>query len=273
MISADHNLIKWSDDRYSNEIPIVILPSVWYSMMLKLCGRTGDDYKSYIQFMKIRYSEVRSNNAFSVLYNISQISDNRIIQDKIIDNLVNNNKLETMNLLEEDEISRSVNQAYENVLADTEHKGFINGVEEGRKHGFKDGNNNGLVLGIEIGKLNAGLERIEEKINNKKKIIRIRNFILNILPYIVIVCFLLVQHKYKIIDTIAFDDIATYITVAAMFLPCTIGNIFSFVKKKYLPVDNNVIEAKIRKQYQSKIDKIQSKLNSLNRDVSHYDCK
>lgn len=46
IVSADQLLIGWSNDAYSG-VPIVVLPSVWLSIILRFSGRTDDDYKSF----------------------------------------------------------------------------------------------------------------------------------------------------------------------------------------------------------------------------------
>lgn len=54
IVSADQLLIGWSEDAYSG-VPIVVLPSVWLSIILRFTGRTDDDYKSFCLFLTQRY--------------------------------------------------------------------------------------------------------------------------------------------------------------------------------------------------------------------------
>lgn len=53
-ITADHCLTDWAMEKRSGTIPIFVLPSVWYSILLKYKGRTSDDYKAFCQFLNIR---------------------------------------------------------------------------------------------------------------------------------------------------------------------------------------------------------------------------
>lgn len=53
-ITADHCLTDWSMEKRPGTIPIFVLPSVWYSILLKYKGRTADDYKAFCQFLNIR---------------------------------------------------------------------------------------------------------------------------------------------------------------------------------------------------------------------------
>ncbi len=48
-ISADQNLIGWSLEKDSG-IPLVVLPSIWLTIMLRFSGRTANDYKHFVHF-------------------------------------------------------------------------------------------------------------------------------------------------------------------------------------------------------------------------------
>ena len=56
MISADQSFIAFATD-YVDGVQIVVLPSVWLTIMLRFCGRTEDDYKAFVSFMRIRNNE------------------------------------------------------------------------------------------------------------------------------------------------------------------------------------------------------------------------
>lgn len=50
--------IDWAREREPGAIPTFVLPSVWYSIMLKFTGRTtNDDYTAFCQFLNLRKSE------------------------------------------------------------------------------------------------------------------------------------------------------------------------------------------------------------------------
>lgn len=55
-ITADHAYIDWSREKTPGAIQLFILPSVWYSIMLKYHGRTDDDYTSFCHFLNQRIS-------------------------------------------------------------------------------------------------------------------------------------------------------------------------------------------------------------------------
>lgn len=52
-ISADQNLIGWSLEKDSG-IPLVVLPSIWLTIMLRFSGRTANDYKAFCSFLELR---------------------------------------------------------------------------------------------------------------------------------------------------------------------------------------------------------------------------
>lgn len=53
VVSADQLLIEWAENTFSG-VPIVVLPSVWLSIILRFTGRTDDDYKSFCLFLTQR---------------------------------------------------------------------------------------------------------------------------------------------------------------------------------------------------------------------------
>ena len=55
LISTDGNLCDWGKEISPGSTPIVVLPSVWYSLLLKLQGRTADDFKAFNLFLNQRY--------------------------------------------------------------------------------------------------------------------------------------------------------------------------------------------------------------------------
>ena len=55
LISADANLCEWGKTILPSSIPVVVLPSVWYSLILKFKGRTENDYKAFSLFLNLRY--------------------------------------------------------------------------------------------------------------------------------------------------------------------------------------------------------------------------
>lgn len=58
LISADHAFADWEREKRPCTIPTVVLPSVWYSIILQYAGRTtDDDYSSFAKFLKFSFSD------------------------------------------------------------------------------------------------------------------------------------------------------------------------------------------------------------------------
>lgn len=51
MISTDHAFGDWARIQRPGTVPIVVLPSVWYSIILQYTGRNEDDYTAFTRFL------------------------------------------------------------------------------------------------------------------------------------------------------------------------------------------------------------------------------
>lgn len=57
-ITADHAYVDWTKEIMPGTVPSFVLPSVWYSIMLKFGGRTDDDFAAFSSFLKFRMNEI-----------------------------------------------------------------------------------------------------------------------------------------------------------------------------------------------------------------------
>lgn len=57
IITADHSFVEWSKECILEAIPIVVLPSVWYSILLKYFSRTHNDFASFSKFLSFSIGE------------------------------------------------------------------------------------------------------------------------------------------------------------------------------------------------------------------------
>ncbi|MBE6312482.1 MAG: hypothetical protein E7076_04945 [Bacteroidales bacterium] len=73
-VSSDQHLRHWDYNRNTNEIPIVMLPSQWLSMVLRYMERTDDDYKSFVCFLNMKVSHPTLSEE-QLLYAIEGISE------------------------------------------------------------------------------------------------------------------------------------------------------------------------------------------------------
>lgn len=85
IVSADQLLISWTSQNYSG-VPIVVLPSVWLSIILKFTGRTSDDYNSFCLFLTQRQHVFGNNkiDPMSIVKSINKKTTKSDIRDRII---------------------------------------------------------------------------------------------------------------------------------------------------------------------------------------------
>lgn len=72
IVSADQLLIAWSAKKFSG-VPLVVLPSVWLSIILRFTGRSNDDYKSFCLFLTQRQHK-KIDNQIDPIILISKIN-------------------------------------------------------------------------------------------------------------------------------------------------------------------------------------------------------
>ena len=85
-ISADHRLINWAIEKTPGVVPIFVLPSFWYSFMLKYHGRAEDDFSAFCQFLKLRpaYKEPDiPNSRAAIVARIMEMDESTEIKDEI----------------------------------------------------------------------------------------------------------------------------------------------------------------------------------------------
>ena len=179
LITADHKLIKWADRNFSKENPIAVLPSVWYSMLLKLQGRAKNDVKAFSEFIKIRYIQDKPTENIQYLINkVCQKTTNGALQDMLFDEIAENNKqINELSFESDERIDEIVNQAYDDILETTKKEGYASGEEIGRESGY----NQGISKGEKIGRIKAEQEYLQSKISKNALKIRKRNIGITIL--------------------------------------------------------------------------------------------
>jgi hypothetical protein len=106
LISADHSFGEWAKEINPGMIPVVVLPSVWYSIMLQYSGRSDDDYASFTSFLNFslvnnessRYSERK----LEILKRVIALNERADIQSEIVYGIGEKLKSESIDLESED---------------------------------------------------------------------------------------------------------------------------------------------------------------------------
>lgn len=116
-ITADHCLTEWAMEKRPGTIPIFVLPSVWYSILLKYKGRSDDDYNAFCQFLNIRIApekdrlkEVKEK----IFPYIMNLNEEREIKEEIIYDI--EEKLNNTNV-SYDNIEELVEESHNTILA------------------------------------------------------------------------------------------------------------------------------------------------------------
>lgn len=116
-ISADRKLINWEKEIFSG-MPVVVMPSVWTSIILKFNGRSvnDEDYKSFCLFLNIRTNEntsqERNIDCDKILSTLSEKTSDANLKNKILIEIKNDNMKFESNL----DYSKNVDLAFDNVL-------------------------------------------------------------------------------------------------------------------------------------------------------------
>lgn len=86
-ITADHCLTEWAAIQRPGVVPMFVLPSVWYSILLKYKGRTAEDYVAFCQFLNIRIAPERDTQLAqkrAMLAYIIELNEDHEIKEQII---------------------------------------------------------------------------------------------------------------------------------------------------------------------------------------------
>lgn len=119
LISADQNLIGWATE-IARGIPLVVLPSVWLTILLRFTGRqTADDYKAFCCFLELRqHNEPDEINVYSLVERLVLKTDNTELKRKVIEEVFshkNDYKIEN-----DDSYDEVIEKAFDKIYGDRE---------------------------------------------------------------------------------------------------------------------------------------------------------
>jgi hypothetical protein len=87
LISADHVLGDWARKKRPESVPIVVLPSVWYSLILQYTGRADDDFASFTRFLNFSMSspeEEDNPRKIAILKKVIELDEPKDIKERTI---------------------------------------------------------------------------------------------------------------------------------------------------------------------------------------------
>ena len=86
LISADHAFCDWAKILRPGTVPIVVLPSVWYSIILQYSSRTKRDYESFTSFLNFSMSNNDHTNVswkLEVLKSIIELNEPSKVKNEV----------------------------------------------------------------------------------------------------------------------------------------------------------------------------------------------
>ena len=102
-ISADQNLIAWSSTVADSGIPVVVLPSLWLTIMLRFTGRTANDYKAFCSFLELRtHSDEDGIRIYDLLTKLSERTNSNDLKMRIVREVFEH-KDDYLDLIEDEE--------------------------------------------------------------------------------------------------------------------------------------------------------------------------
>lgn len=116
LVSADHRFINWAAEK-NRGIPVVVLPSVWLTILLRFTGRSADDYKAFCAFMELRTHEgPEKSEVFTILRSLNCYASNKELRRRIVCEILDNR--EEYELQDEESTDKSIHDAFDKVRED-----------------------------------------------------------------------------------------------------------------------------------------------------------
>jgi len=121
LISSDRALRYWDMKRSESLYPIVVYPSQLFLILIKLCGRSSDDYGSFVSFINIRAKskQITPETANIIISGISSITEDLETQ-KVLVSAVYDDEFQSIlqHSKTDDELFKQTQQFTQNYLAD-----------------------------------------------------------------------------------------------------------------------------------------------------------
>lgn len=137
IVSADQLLIAWSNKTFDG-IPMVVIPSLWLSIILKVSGRaSNDDYKSFCMFMTLRHHHTDEDeiniNPIELLTRLSERTIDKQIKELVINEILTNKNEYSFDSVED--YNDSIELAFDKILSDEKktHKEELHKAVEAEK--------------------------------------------------------------------------------------------------------------------------------------------
>lgn len=125
LITADHAFSGWEREKRPGTIPTVVLPSVWYAIILQYAGRTTeDDYSSFTRFLNFSFSdnEPTDPRKMEILKLVLGLNEPTVIKEKTIYDISEKLQHEYKDLNSEEIVEISHQYVVDQALAEANEK-------------------------------------------------------------------------------------------------------------------------------------------------------
>ena len=125
LITADHAFAGWEREKRPGAIPTVVLPSVWYSIILQYAGRTTeDDYSAFTRFLNFSFSEnlLADSRKMEILKLVLALQEPTDIKEKTVFDISEKLQLEYKDLNSEEIVEASHRYIVDQILAEENKK-------------------------------------------------------------------------------------------------------------------------------------------------------
>ena len=119
IISSDKWLRYWAMQKTSADRAVVLFPSQFFLILIKLCGRAQDDLKSFVSFINIRHKtqQISPSKANVILSAISSVTEDIRAQTDIVEAILGHEFEEVIyGKIEDSELYEQVKMISENFL-------------------------------------------------------------------------------------------------------------------------------------------------------------
>ncbi len=251
-ITLDKVLVNWSSDKNKGDIPTFVLPSVWYSTLLKYKNRTENDYGAFCKFLSMTtgIEDVMSSQEETrkeILSTILELDEKANYKEELIYRIDKKLREENLQIENVDEFvdnehksltDEKVSIATQDVKDEKDLEIYRIKNESQKKQ--EDSYNQGLAKGQ-----NEIYDRQTKKIIKRNNIIRkiIKTFVcIGATCFIVLLVFVFIDDKWNQ----KFQKINNYALAIDLIINCVsiILNILCN-NPKFLSVDEKIIKAKV----------------------------
>lgn len=117
-ISADQNLIAWSKENFSG-VPLIMLPSIWLTIILRFTGRTDNDYQAFCSFMSLRSHHNSDNiDIFNIIRELGFHTNSKELKEKIVREVLLNH--EDYMFDDDDDYKETIDKAFDVIVSQNE---------------------------------------------------------------------------------------------------------------------------------------------------------